>query len=80
LSSFLEFKFLLSCHNVQIFIRESEGKYEVNEYNAKQCALCDLGVMTLLARTVCSLDDFSFGGIPDLALDLFIEILNGNNF
>jgi len=46
-------------------------------YHAKQVFLNGLGVTQLLAKTIASLDDISPGGLPDVALDMFIELLNG---
>ena len=47
------------------------------DYRAKQVVLNTLGVTKLLANVVSSVDDISPGGYPDLAIELFIELLNG---
>jgi hypothetical protein len=53
----------------------SDDRYAA--YRAKQVALNSFGVTELLAKIISSLDDISPGGLPDIALDVFIELLNG---
>ena len=56
------------------------GEYIIREYVKKQTALNNVGVTTLLAKMISSLfSDVSIGGLPDLALELCTEMMNGGN-
>jgi hypothetical protein len=53
---------------------------ELREYHKKQSKLNDLGVTALLARIIASLsDDILPGHLPDKALHLLVELLDGGN-
>jgi hypothetical protein len=46
-------------------------------YRGKQEALNSIGVTELLGQIIANVDDAVPGGLPDLALELFVELLNG---
>jgi hypothetical protein len=48
-------------------------------YHAKQTTLNSLGVTELLAVLISSLDSTADGDLPDVAIDLLIEMMNGGN-
>ena len=52
---------------------------EFEAYRGKQEELNRLGVTTLAAKLVASVDDLASGGLPDNAIELLIELLNGGN-
>jgi hypothetical protein len=55
-------------------------EYERAMYHAKQCELNRTGVTGLLAMLLASLNhDLSADGLPDRAISLFNEMLNGGN-
>jgi len=52
---------------------------ELAEYVSKQVKLNELGVTVLLAKITSSFDDISPDSLPDNAIELLVEMLNGGN-